>query len=715
MRSRLVLLMSLSLAAMACWGVAVTSRALAVTAADPTAPAATPNATRVCAAPTGPGVMGCLALRRTDLGGTVAAFATAAVSGYGPTDLHSAYQLPASTSTATVAIVDAYDDPQAEADLAVYREQYGLPACGTANGCFRKVNQSGASTPLPTPDSGWAGEISLDIDMVSAVCPTCHILLVEAASATDVDLFAAVGTSIALGARFVSLSWGGQDTGGRAALDSTYLDHPGVAITASTGDGGTGPMYPATSRYVTAVGGTTLTASGISGTARGWAETAWSGSGSGCSAYIAKPAWQTVSTGCAGRAEADVSAVANPATGVAVYQTYGASGWGVYGGTSAAAPIVAAVYALAGTPGAGDYPAAYPYARSGSLFDVAAGTNGGCGAPLCQAGPGWDGPTGLGTPAGVAAFGAEGTGTATRPTITTLSAHRASTAGGTTLLITGTRFSTVNEATTLIPVPPNPAASVILVSHGVAVAAMARVVVLSDTMLAVALPARPSSEDGTTYDIQVTNAAGSTVAGAQDQIIYRTPITATVAVGTLLHPVGGGTLAILAGGVRLSGLADVTSQKVTAMIKGAPATITGAALAANGTDSVVTIAIPAGTPSGTGVPVALYHDAVAGPTDATARYAAVITALGSTSGRLTGGGTITITGRGLTGATGWSLGNVPIGDRNCTNSTTAPDTSVTCVNIPSRSTAGPVSVTFTSATGPFADTAAGAYTYTNLT
>jgi subtilase family serine protease len=174
-----------------------------------------------------------------------------------------------------------------------------------------------------------------------------------------------------------------------------------VAITASSGDSGYGASYPATSKYITAVGGTHLV---TSSTTRGWTETAWSGAGSGCSSYETKPTWQTVTTGCSKRAEADVSAVADPATGVAVYQTYGASGWVVYGGTSVASPIIASVYALAGTPATGSYPVSLAYSNTASLNDVTSGSNGSCGAPLCTAGTGWDGPTGLGTPKGIGAF-----------------------------------------------------------------------------------------------------------------------------------------------------------------------------------------------------------------------------------------------------------------------------------------------------------------------
>ncbi len=397
-------------------------------AATPPAAAGSVPTVRSCAAPTRPAVMSCFALRRTDLASALAISPNATPSGFGPSDLQSAYKLSTSGgSGATVAIVDAYDDPKAESDLATYRSQFGLPACTTANGCFRKVNQNGQTSPLPSPDSGWAGEISLDVDMVSAVCPNCKILLVEANSANDNDLYAAVDRAVTMGARYVSNSWGGPEYSGQTT-DDAHFNHPGVAITVSSGDSGTGSEYPSSSRYVTSVGGTSLrTASNT----RGWSESAWNSAGSGCSAYDAKPSWQTVSTNCSRRAAADVSAVADPATGVAVYQTYGASGWSVYGGTSASAPIVASVYALAGTPGSSDYPAAYPYAHAGNLFDVTSGGNGSCGAPICTAGTGWDGPTGLGTPNGTAAF-TPGGGT-----------------GGVTVTNPGSQTGTVGTATSL--------------------------------------------------------------------------------------------------------------------------------------------------------------------------------------------------------------------------------------------------------------------------
>ena len=325
--------------------------------------------------------------------------------GYVPSDLQSAYDLPSATggSGQTVAVVDAYDDPNAEADLGVYRARFGLPPCATANGCFHKADQSGG-TAYPRADASWAQEISLDLDMVSAVCPQCHILLVEASAASLNALGAAVNTAVRLGATAISNSYGGAESGHDRQYDARYYNHPGIAITASSGDGGYGTQYPAASPYVTAVGGTTFVTDTT--TARGWSETAWAGAGSGCSAYEPKSAWQT-DAGCAKRTIGDVAAVADPATGVAAYDSDASptvSGWLVFGGTSVAAPLIAGVYALAGNAGGVTY-GAYPYSYASSLHDINGGGSGRCGVPyLCTAGPGYDGPTGLGTPDGVGAF-----------------------------------------------------------------------------------------------------------------------------------------------------------------------------------------------------------------------------------------------------------------------------------------------------------------------
>lgn len=365
--------------------------------------------TRSCAAPTAVGQTACNALHVTGVAEHVHATGVtpnATPSGYGPSDLYSAYNLPTGGGAGqTVAIVDAYNDPNAESDMAVYRSQYGLPACTTANGCFKKVSETGG-TNYPRNSTGWAGEISLDLDMVSAIAPNAHIILVEAKTANMTDLGTSVNTAVGLGAKFVSNSYGGSESSSDTTYDTSYFNHPGVAITVSSGDGGYGVEYPAASKYVTAVGGTSL--SKASNT-RGWTESVWStsskeGAGSGCSAYDAKPTWQT-DTGCARRTVADVSAVADPATGVAVYQTYGATGWTVYGGTSVASPLIAAVFADAGTPGASTYPVTDIYSHTGSLNDVTTGSTSTCTpAYLCTAETGYDGPTGWGTPNGLTAF-----------------------------------------------------------------------------------------------------------------------------------------------------------------------------------------------------------------------------------------------------------------------------------------------------------------------
>jgi subtilase family serine protease len=325
-------------------------------------------------------------------------------SGFGPGDLLSAYNLPSGGGAGrTVAIVDAYNDPNAAADMATYRSQYGLPACTVASGCFTQVGQTGTSK-LPRNNSSWSGEISLDLDMVSAIAPNAKIILVEASTASMTNLGTAVNTAAAMGATEISNSYGGSESSADTGYDSSYFNHPGIAITVSTGDSGYGVEYPAASPYVTAVGGTALKKDSST---RGWSESVWAtskteGAGSGCSAYEPKPTWQK-DTGCTHRTVGDVSAVADPATGVAVYQTYGASGWTVYGGTSVASPLIAGVYADAGSHTA--VPAADAYAHTTALNDVTVGSTTTCTpAYLCTAEVGYDGPTGLGTPNGLGAF-----------------------------------------------------------------------------------------------------------------------------------------------------------------------------------------------------------------------------------------------------------------------------------------------------------------------
>jgi hypothetical protein len=366
-----------------------------------------PAVRQACARPSSPQWAQCLALVRTNVVSHLGASPDSPPPGYGPASLRSAYGLAGAAASSgngrTVALVDAFDDPDAQSDLAIYRSQFGLPSCTTANGCFRKLNQAGAASPLPAAagSNGWATEESLDLDMVSAICPKCHIMLVEADSAQLSDLGAAVDTAVSLGARYVSNSYAAPESAGDSTFEADF-HHPGVALTASAGDDGFGVNYPASSRYVTAVGGTTLTTA--SGTARGWKETVWAGTGSGCSTREPRPAWQAGS--CSRRTVADVAADANPATGVAVYVTYPSlPGWTVLGGTSVSSPVIAATYALAGLPGRGDVPAWYPYRHRSQLNDVTSGSNGSCSrAYLCHGEHGYDGPTGLGTPHGTGAF-----------------------------------------------------------------------------------------------------------------------------------------------------------------------------------------------------------------------------------------------------------------------------------------------------------------------
>ena len=322
-------------------------------------------------------------------------------NGYGPADLASAYHVTSSGSSAmTVAIVDAYGYANAEADLATYRSMYGLPPCTTANGCFTKVDQNGGSS-YPVYNAGWAGEQALDLDMVSAVCPNCKILLVQASSNYNSDLALAVSRAAQLGAHAISNSYGSTESSTQFSNFSSQYNIPGVAVTASSGDSGYGVEMPAAYAGVIAVGGTSLSRNS---SVRGWTESAWSGAGSGCSAYVSKPSWQT-DTGCARRTVADVSAIADPNTGVAVYGPFSgtSTGWAVYGGTSVAAPIIAALYGVnGGSVTAGQN----PYGHADMLFDVASGSNGSCSPSyLCSGVAGYDGPTGLGSPNGTVAFG----------------------------------------------------------------------------------------------------------------------------------------------------------------------------------------------------------------------------------------------------------------------------------------------------------------------
>jgi subtilase family serine protease len=378
--------------------------------AAPASPAVAHRHVHVCGAPA-PGTASCDAIRDdlVDAQGQAAPQGTT-VRGYVPADIRSAYGLTsASSGGKTVAIVDAYDDPYAEADLKVYRDQFGLPACTSAgtDPCFRKVGQTGGA--VPRANAGWSQEISLDLDMVSAACPDCKILLVEAKSASFADLSTAVNYAASQGVVAISNSYGGSDSNTASTVQA--YNHPGIAVTASSGDNGYEVESPASFPTVIAVGGTSLTKT----SAGAWTEAAWSGAGSGCSTLNANSYQDETATSCAGhKATADVSAVADPNTGVAVYDSYayqGSKGWLQFGGTSASSPIVASVYAMGTAVAPNVYPGKVTWSRWATdhtvLHDVTSGSNGTCPTiTWCDAStkPGWDGPTGLGTPKGVAAF-----------------------------------------------------------------------------------------------------------------------------------------------------------------------------------------------------------------------------------------------------------------------------------------------------------------------
>src|SRR3954471_21085770 len=392
------------------WGLMALGLAFAVVGASPAAAQSAVALERsgntfhkaVCARGNPNGTARCHAHVVTDTRGNEIdgqASPNATPSGYGPTDLRSAYAIT-TNGTTTIAIVDAYGYKNAESDLAVYRAQYGLPACTTANGCFKKVNQNGVAGNYPRDDTGWSQESALDLDMASAMCPGCKLVLVEATTPSYANLATAVRTAAGLpGVTVISNSYGGSETG-TTTYEASY-NQPGKAVTVSTGDSGYGVQFPASSPHVIAVGGTHLVRAS---NARGWSETAWSSGGSGCSSVYAKPSFQTDPL-CTARMEADVSAVGHPHTGGAVYgpSSRTRSGWRVFGGTSVSAPLIGGIYGVTGHGAANG--AAGIYANRASLNDVTSGTNGSCGGTyFCVAGIGYDGPTGLGTPNGTGAF-----------------------------------------------------------------------------------------------------------------------------------------------------------------------------------------------------------------------------------------------------------------------------------------------------------------------
>ena len=334
--------------------------------------------------------------------------------GWGAKAIESAYKLPLTKGKGqTIGIVDAFSTPHLASDLAVYRKQYGLPPCTTASGCLRIVNEQGQTSPLPHPDPfGWGVEETLDVSMVSAACPLCKIVVVEGKNPSFANLAAAENTAVRLGAKVVSNSYDARESGFTQAYAKAY-NQPGHVIVASSGDFGyTAALFPANLASVTAAGGTQLSRAS---NARGWTETVWNNglgaSGSGCSAYVPKPAWQH-DPHCPGRTVGDVAAVATdiPMYDSSIPKKFGGP-WLTVSGTSAASPLIAGVYGLAGN--ATTVKPGNEYAHASSLFDVTKGNNDwfnnahgkSCGLDyLCVAKKGYDAPTGLGTPDGIGAF-----------------------------------------------------------------------------------------------------------------------------------------------------------------------------------------------------------------------------------------------------------------------------------------------------------------------
>jgi len=391
----------------------------------------------VCAKPGHPGEARCLAMRRVVVEKTIPGalpFLRAAgaegpgsvgpAGGLTPSDFATAYSLPTTGGAGqTVAIVDAYNDPNIQADLQLFDAQYGLAACTQANGCLTVVGQTGSKTALPPNDTtGWSVEETLDVETVHSICQGCKILLVEANSASNADLGAAENEAVALKATEVTNSFGEAEGGADATMEAAF-NHPGVVIAASTGDDGyysfdqlagtNQPNFPASSPYVVAVGGTSLY---LGQTAVRQSETVWNDNGvkdyyesilgaalgaggSGCSTLFAAQGWQTHVAGWAGaacgakRLTADVAADADYLTGIDIYDSYncgadcdGSLGWTTIGGTSLSSPLIAAVYALAGGAQGVKYPALTLYGHTGTTYQVTVGGSGYCdgdGAASC--------------------------------------------------------------------------------------------------------------------------------------------------------------------------------------------------------------------------------------------------------------------------------------------------------------------------------------------
>lgn len=327
--------------------------------------------------------------------------AMATSGGFGPSQIQSAYGIPANGGTGTIVIVDAFDDPYALADFNAFSAQYGLPqetstnVTASTNAHFQVMYASGKK---PRYNAGWSQEASLDIEWAHAMAPNAKIVLVEAASNSNANLYGADDFAASVtGAQQCSNSWGGGESSGETASDF-HFNHPGVTYLFSTGDTGGVRDYPAASSNVVAVGGTSLF---LDGTNHRTSETVWNGTGCGPSAYVARPAYQNSVTSVVGSARGigDVAAVADPNTGVAVHWN---TGWYVFGGTSVACPVIAGIVNTSGTNRGGavaQNTAIYAGLGGANFFDVTSGSAGSYSGRV-----GYDLPTGVGSPKGIAGF-----------------------------------------------------------------------------------------------------------------------------------------------------------------------------------------------------------------------------------------------------------------------------------------------------------------------
>ena len=553
-------------------------------------PAPAAQSVRACPAASAPGKLSCGARRLVTpfamaRAATVSSFAQP--SGYAPVDLQSAYQVTTLVGSRgmgrTLATTIAFDYPNAEADLAVYRAQFGLPPCTTANGCFRKLNDNGAASPLPAAppaNDDWTVEGAVDLQMLSALCPNCNLLLVEAGSDQDLSLFVAQSTAAGLpGVVAVEMPWGGPEDGNGPTYCETQFNHPGIAMAAASPDDGfegSLSQFPSSCRYVTAVGGTTLTADATN--PRGWTETAWDQSGSVCARTLPKPVWQT-DVLCSGRTDSDIAADADPNTGVAVYNAAN-GGWIVLGGQSTAVSIITGLYGLAAPAQSGDYPVSYAYANPAAFFDITSGTNGPCAGPLCHAGVGFDGPTGLGTPNGVAGLSppsASDFAVSVSPASLTVQQGATGTASVSTSIVLGSAEAlslSVSGVPTGATATINPAA----VTTGA-----------SATLSVAAGTAAPGS-----YSLLVTATASSGSHTATLSLIVQAPpndfaIAATPAALTIAQ---GSSASTTIGTSVVSGSPETINLTVVGLPLGASGSLSSSAIGSGGS---VTLAVMAGT------------------------------------------------------------------------------------------------------------------------